>query len=245
LREAVLDFYRERGEGLTGCAGRNTLDTNSIFVERRGRPLLRILRERAGVESLDGLRLVDLGAGFGALSLFFAFHGARVTAIDPNTERFQVGREVASRHGLRVRFKRGAMQELQLPDDRFDLAVQNNSLCYIVDREERRRALRETLRVLRPGGWLIARNPNRWSPLDQFTGIPLLQLLPPRRAVQAAATLGRQRSHVRLTSPPAAGSEYRAVGFVDVAHSDPRKRSHLALPKLVARYHHITARRPG
>jgi len=244
LREAVLDFYRERGEELTGRAGQNTLDTNSIFVERRGRPLLEILNERAGIESLEGLRLVDLGAGFGALSLFFAFHGARVTAIDPNKDRFRVGREVASLHGLRVRFKRGEMQGLRLPDDRFDLAVQNNSLCYLVDREERRRALRETLRVLRPGGWLAARNPNRWNPLDQFTGIPLLQLLPPRRAVQAAAALGRRRSLVRLTSPPAAGSEYRSVGFVEVAQSEMHNRSRLASPKLVARYHHFSARRP-
>ena len=49
-------------------------------------------------------------------------------------------------------------------------------------------ALRETHRVLRPGGSLIVRNPNRWHPLDQFTGLPLLQLLPPHQATLRRAS---------------------------------------------------------
>jgi SAM-dependent methyltransferase len=245
LRESVLEFYRARGESLDGPAGQNTLATNSSFVERRGRPLLGILRESAGIDSLEGLRLVDLGAGFGALALYFAFHGAKVVAVDPNAGRFSVGREVAERHGLEVRFKRGGMQRLRLSDERFHLAVQNNSFCYIVSPEERRKALLETLRVLRSGGWLVARNPNRWNPLDQFTGLPLLHLLPPEAAVRAAALLRRKRSLVKLTSPPAAAVELRTAGFVEVAQSEPGEYTRLDPLKLFARYHHFTARRPN
>jgi len=46
-----------------------------------------------------------------------------------------------------------------LADEQFALAVLNNSLCYIVARRERVRALRHTLRVLVPGGWVVMRNP--------------------------------------------------------------------------------------
>ena len=60
----------------------------------------------------------------------------------------------------------------------FDLVVVNNSLCYVLDREARQAALR-LAGALSPGGWLVMRNPNRLFPLDQFTGIPLLGLLPP------------------------------------------------------------------
>ncbi len=56
------------------------------------------------------------------------------------------------------------MQDLQLPDAGFDIAVLNNSLCYIVPTNERMAALSEALRVLEPGGVLISRNPNRWHP---------------------------------------------------------------------------------
>ena len=36
------------------------------------------------------------------------------------------------------------MEKLDFADESFDLAIQNNSLCYIVDREDRRSALAET-----------------------------------------------------------------------------------------------------
>src|SRR5919109_2184855 len=100
LREAVLDWYGSRGEQLEGDAGRVTLETNSGYVERRGRPLLEMLRRHAGIDGLDGLELVDLGAGFSALSAFFAAQGAAVTAVDTNRDRFEVGRSVAERFDL-------------------------------------------------------------------------------------------------------------------------------------------------
>ena len=45
---------------------------------------------------------------------------------------------MAAEHGLPVEFRPGRMEELDLADRSFDLAVQNNSLCYIVAGEEGR-----------------------------------------------------------------------------------------------------------
>jgi SAM-dependent methyltransferase len=200
---------------------------------------------RLGADSLEGMRLVDLGCGFGALSVFFGAHGAEVTAVDSNVSRLEVGAAVAERHGLPASFAHGRMEELALPDAMYDVAVENNSLCYVVDREERRCALRETLRVLRPGGLLVARNPNRWNPIDQFTGLPLIQLLPPRTAVRSAAAVGRTRSLCRLTSPPEARRELVRAGFVGVIHHAPAAPGRPGLVNLVARYHHFSALRPA
>ena len=186
LRRSVISFYAERGETLEVRRDVNTLETNSGFVERRANPLLELLFLGTGSDSLDGMQVLDLGCGFGALSLYFAAHGGLVTGIDPIEQRLGVGRDVAAAHELGVRFETGRMEELKHPDASFDLAVQNNSLCYIVAGQDRDRALRETLRVLRPGGYLIVRNPNRWHPLDQFTGLPLVQLLPATRTTQVA-----------------------------------------------------------
>jgi SAM-dependent methyltransferase len=244
LRRAVLAHYRARGEELSDAAGLNTLETNSGFVERRGLPLLEMLREHDGLESVDGMDVVDLGCGFGGLSAYFAALGARVTGVDPHEERFEVGRAVAEEHDLAIEFVAGRMQSLDLPDRSFDLAVANNSLCYVVPREDRRAALRETLRVLRPGGLLILRNPNRWNPRDQFTGLPLVQLLPPDRAVTVARRLGRSRSRVRLTSPPEAARELRSAGFTDVAHVSAPGSERSAVVRPLARYQHLVGRRP-
>jgi SAM-dependent methyltransferase len=245
LRHQVLDFYNRRGEELSDAAGLNTLETNSGYVERRGEPLLQMLRANGGPESIAGLDLLDLGCGFGGLSAYFAALGATVTAIDPNEARFEVGRAVAAEHGLALEFKRGSMQELDLPDAGFDVAVANNSLCYVIDRDDRRAALTESLRVLRPGGFLIVRNPNRWNPMDQFTGLPLLQLLPPERAVATASRLGHDRSLVRLASPAEAVRELRAAGFEAVTRTSPPERGRPRLLEPFARYQHLIGRRPS
>jgi SAM-dependent methyltransferase len=244
LRRSVIRFYAQSGEVLEGASGINTLETNSGFVERRAGPLLEILRQRMGVRSIEGLRLVDLGCGFGALSAFFAGRGATVTGIDPIEERLAVGREVAAEHDLPIEFKRGRMEDLELPESSFDIAVQNNSLCYIIGDEDRHAALLETARVLVPGGDVIIRNPNRWNPRDQFTGIPLIQLLPARQATSLAGSVGRERSDVRLTSPLEGARELRRAGFVNVAHvASPASRWPFFM-KPFARYQHLVARRP-
>jgi 2-polyprenyl-3-methyl-5-hydroxy-6-metoxy-1,4-benzoquinol methylase len=245
LRQSVIDFYAANGEVLEGAAGVNTLETNSGFVERRGEPLLEMLQRSMGVDSIEGLRLIDLGCGFGALSAYFAARGAIVTGVDPIESRLEVGRSVAAEHGLPAEFEPGRMEDLELPDGSFDLAVQNNSLCYIVSHADRQAALLETARVLVPGGHLIIRNPNRWSARDQFTGFPLLQLLPPQRATRLAERLGRPRSLVRLTSPPEAARELRRAGFENVVHVGSPASRWPSFTKPFARYQHLTARKPA
>lgn len=246
LRRAIVEFYAQRGETLAARGRATTLQTNSAYVERRAAPLVRMLARSAGVTSLEGTSVIDLGCGFGALSVFFAAQGATVTGVDPNGDRLEVGRGVAARHDLPVDLISGRMEQLELPDAGFDVAVHNNSFCYLVPRDRRREALAETLRVLRHGGALIARNPNRWNPLDQFTGLPLIHLLPPHAAVRTAGALGRRRSLCRLSSPPAARRELRLAGFVDIAQPGfgPTSRKPDAL-KAFARYQHFTARRPA
>jgi SAM-dependent methyltransferase len=241
LRDAVLNYYGRRGERLEGRAGLSTLETNSGLVERRGAPLRRLLREHAGIEDLDRVRLIDLGAGFGSLSIYFAACGASVTAIDTNASRLEVGQAVASSYDLPVRFLCASMQDLDLPSASFDVAVQNNSFCYLVDKRERQIALQETQRILRPGAWLVRRDPSRRSVLEPFTALPVVHLLPPDRAVAAARALGKRRSRVRLTSPRSACGELAGAGFVSVKCVRP---VHRRLPaRLLERYHHLLARR--
>jgi 2-polyprenyl-3-methyl-5-hydroxy-6-metoxy-1,4-benzoquinol methylase len=243
LRDEVLAHCERNGVELEGRAGWNTLETNSGFAERRGAPLVEMATARLGVRSLKGLRVADLGCGFGALAVFFAFHGGEVTGIDLNRRRLEVGRRVAERHGLAVELHRQSMEAPRLAEESVDLVVMNNSLCYLAEPGAQERALRAARRMLRPGGAIVIRNPNRLHPIDQFSGIPLLGLLAPDEAVRVAERLGRARSRCRLTSPRAACRELHGAGFVGTIHHVSARRA-LTRPSLLARYSHFSALRP-
>jgi SAM-dependent methyltransferase len=238
LRDHIIEHCERTGARLDTRAGLRTLDTNSTLAAERGRLLLRVLAE-AGCGPVAGRRVLDLGAGFGALSLYFAHLGAEVVAVDPREDRMRVGVAVARRYGLPVSAITAHADVLPLPDAAFHIAVVNNSLCYLVDRRVRRAALAELLRVLMPGGWIVLRNPNRITPLDPFTGIPLLALLPPALSRRVATGLRRHRSDVRLTSPYGAVLELRRAGFAQARwRAAPGRHAGSRLGP----YHHVVAR---
>jgi SAM-dependent methyltransferase len=241
LRDHIIEHYERCGERLDTPAGLLTLDTNSVLAAGRGRLLLRLLAEQ-GAGPVAGRRVLDLGAGFGALSLYCAHLGAEVVAVDPNGERMQVAVAIARNRALSVSAIVACAQSLPLPDASFDVVLANNSLCYLVEDREHRLALREIHRVLRPGGWLVIRNPNRLHPRDQFTGLPLLSLLTPGLARRVTGALGRHRSEVRLHSPGGAVRQLRRAGFTQACW---RAQPGQGVGAMFAGYHHVLARRPG
>jgi SAM-dependent methyltransferase len=244
LRLAVLDEYDRAGVALTGETGLRTLETNSGLTARRGNSLLAPLVAHEPELDLAGLKLLDLGCGFGALSVYMAHLGALVTAVDVSPQRLLVGERVARQFGLRVNWVHGSAQELPLPDRSFDLAIANNSLCYVVARSERLLSLVQIRRVLEPGGRLLMRNPTRTAPRDPFTGLPGLNRLPPAGAELAARALRRHRSHVRLLSARGQRAELRRVGFDVLDIAAARSYTVKPLDRWAASYQHVLARRP-
>lgn len=242
LRREVLRFSYDRAISLSDRAGLNTLATNSELAESRAAMLEHALAS-AGIADVAGLDVLDVGCGFGALALVFAARGARVVGADPNEARMEVGRTVSEMHGLAAAFTPARMEQMDLGHEMFDVAVMNNSLCYVVDRGHRLAALERTFAALRPGGVLVVRNPNRLHPTDQFTGLPLLGLLSPRWAQRAVSLARRHRSEVRLQTNGAARRELRRAGFSEVR--SVRRTGESRLRASVTGYQHLTARRPG
>ena len=89
-------------------------------------------RDEAGVEAaaiadlvrLDGMRVVDVGCGEGRLTVFAAARAASVYAFDPSVENIAAARAALTDEQLsRVRFAVHGAETLEVPRERFDLAL--------------------------------------------------------------------------------------------------------------------------
>jgi SAM-dependent methyltransferase len=109
-------------------------------------------------------RVLDLGCGRGAVLLIAAKLVPRGSAVgvdiwraDQTGNSMQATLANAAAEGVadRVELHTRDMTDLQLPDDSFDLVVSNLAIHNLPDRDARRSAIDEAVRVLRPGGHVV------------------------------------------------------------------------------------------
>lgn len=104
----------------------------------------------------NGASALDVGAGRGIASYAMARDGFAVTALEPDTSDL-VGsgaiRSLASQSGLAIEVREDFSERLPFEDCRFDVVFARAVLHHTRDLGE---ACKESFRVLRPGGRLIA-----------------------------------------------------------------------------------------
>jgi arsenite methyltransferase len=139
-------------------------------------------------ELLDELDLrgdeyvLDIGCGRGAV-LISAAHRlprGRATGADTWRLRDQTGnsRAAAERNAMvegvseRAGFAAADARDLPFPPGSFDVVLSNLTFSNIHSSEERARALREAVRVLRPGGWMriVDDRADRYAPVLHTAG---------------------------------------------------------------------------
>lgn len=108
--------------------------------------------------ALDGVELGDdvleIGPGPGFVTDVLRERTAHVTAVEIDPVLYE---PLAARlEGSNVDVRLGDAAELDLPDDRFSAAASFNMLHHVPTAELQDRILSQLLRVLRPGGILVA-----------------------------------------------------------------------------------------
>jgi ubiquinone/menaquinone biosynthesis C-methylase UbiE len=109
---------------------------------------LRLIGELAEPEA--GERALDVGCGTGIYTAWLAEQGLAVTGLDRDPAMLAAARAKAPG----TRLFEGDATALPFAHAEFDLAVAVTLLCFLDD-EQRRRAAREFLRVVRPGGRVV------------------------------------------------------------------------------------------
>lgn len=139
--------------------------------------LRRMLGARLGQERWDGVAVLDLGCGDGAIAESFAAAGARVVALDIDPWRVENTRRRAATAGFAVLAADG--HRLPFPGGVFDLVLMSDVIEHVKDPA---RVLAEVTRVLRSGGAAYLSVPNRLSVVnlvsDPHYNVPAVGLLP-------------------------------------------------------------------
>jgi demethylmenaquinone methyltransferase/2-methoxy-6-polyprenyl-1,4-benzoquinol methylase len=128
----------------------------------RGIHLLTLGQQRAAYNRLaariePGWRVLDMGTGTGALALRAAARGADVVAVDVNPTMLAMARQKGETAGLdeRITWREMGVAELDaLSANDFDAVCSGMCLSELTP-DERRYALLQAHRLLRPGGLLL------------------------------------------------------------------------------------------
>lgn len=144
MTENMLDAWRESAKYWS----QHSETIHQMFV-----PLTRALIERAGIQ--QGQKVLDVAGGAGEPSLTIAGlvgPEGSVTFTDGVAQMVETARARAQQRGLsNIQFQQTVAESLPFPDESFDVVVSRLGVMLFADPDM---AIREMLRVLKPGGRL-------------------------------------------------------------------------------------------
>ena len=106
----------------------------------------------ADFSSTRGLKVLEIGCGLGTDGAQFAKAGADYTGIDLTEASIELARKRFELSGLKGEFRVADAEQLDFADETFDVVYSHGVLHHTPDTEA---AVRETHRVLKPGGRAI------------------------------------------------------------------------------------------
>jgi 2-polyprenyl-3-methyl-5-hydroxy-6-metoxy-1,4-benzoquinol methylase len=128
---------------------------------------------------LPTVHVMDLGCGFGGVSLALARTGARVTAVDANPARIRHLQDSVEKLKLtNIRTIVATGENLKKENELFDAAILVDVIEHLNSPEI---VLQKVRQSLKKGGWLYLSTPNKCSPVnalfDPHYSLPIVALL--------------------------------------------------------------------
>jgi SAM-dependent methyltransferase len=175
------------------------------FMGRWSSRLAPLMVQFAGIR--DGHAVLDVGSGTGALAFAIAeaVPSARITGVDPSAAYVAYARARATND--RLRFAVGDAQQLQFPDRTFERVLSLLVMNFIPDPAK---ALREMIRVTRPGGVIAA------AVWDYGDGMQMLRVFWDEAIARDPAIAARDERHMPLCGRGELSALWRAHGLEQV-----------------------------
>lgn len=169
----IIEFYRN-------------YDEDNRLVRSRARSSEFLTTLEVLKKHLSGCRaLIELGAGTGRYSLYYAEQGMEVTAVELVPEQAQTIRQKAQDKRLSnlTVYCQDARSLSNWTDASFDAVLCLGPLYHLRSKSERSTCLAECVRILKPGGVLACSYINKYAAiayyckLNMFLGKELLQII--------------------------------------------------------------------
>ena len=143
IGQRVKDYWTQRSHDF------GTVRKNELENEMGQRWLHEIERFLPEGRSLN---ILDVGTGTGFFAILLAEKGHRVEGIDLTPAMLEEARTLAKQRNLDITFREMDAQNLEYPNDSFDVVISRNLTWTLPDPE---RAYASWFRVLKPGGVLL------------------------------------------------------------------------------------------
>ena len=109
---------------------------------------------------LQGKKVLEVGCGYGSLSVYMSKKGAKVTGVDISSEAIKISKRNASLNNQKIVFKQSKGEKLDFEDEEFDLVVSCEVLEHIPNYTK---AIDEIIRVTKKSGKMIITTPNSFN----------------------------------------------------------------------------------
>lgn len=231
-RDEATGFHIVR-EARSACAIDERSEAFDIYEER----LVEGIPERALVASRGcgdpvsqaGLQLgetvLDLGCGGGVDAIIasrLVGSAGRVYGLDMTADMLALARENALTAGAEnITYIEGVIEDIPLPDESVDVVLSN---CVINLSDDRPAALREALRVLRPGGRFVVSDIVEFEPVPADARADVCAIAGTTNGMLAVGEYTRLLEEVGFTS---AVIEPKTVYTLDVLHEKAARKGRL------------------
>ncbi|MCX7311689.1 MAG: bifunctional 2-polyprenyl-6-hydroxyphenol methylase/3-demethylubiquinol 3-O-methyltransferase UbiG [Hyphomicrobiales bacterium] len=124
----------------------------------RDQAALRFGRDTKKLDSMKGLRILDIGCGGGLLSEPLARLGAEMVGVDPSNTNIEAARAHAAQSGLAIDYRCATAEALAEAGEKFDIVLAMEVVEHVSDVSL---FVESCASMVRPGGLMIAATLNR------------------------------------------------------------------------------------
>ncbi len=144
LKNRIKKWWDDPTQDYDGFIGHGV--NSEIEKELWGNEILHLLRY------IQNPKILDIGSGTGFLALLLARMGCEITAVDWSMTMMQKAKEKAKAAQIPIQFKVQDAEDLTFQDASFDAVVSRHVLWTLSNPSK---AVREWVRVTKPGGFVI------------------------------------------------------------------------------------------